>query len=551
MDVCKSAKALHKQSTPERKRQPLVPAENKNKNGATFRAQTREVSSRYRSPTPSAAKRFPSPNAARLSSTTSTVLAPKRAISTERKRPSRPSSPPSPTTPVQDTSAETMLASRKSVGNKLAESLWPSTMRSLSVSFQSDTYSIPFSSRREKPVSPSDRTLRTSSNISASSRKPTPERKSPLKGKKSTDQSENYKPVDGLHSRLVDKNRWPSRTSGKFPTSLNRSIDLGDKMSNKSSTLSLRRLSLDGGASKPLLKSSSDLLIQISRDDDQMQRPGSSGSSDRALSSRTLGSRAQSPSVSRGVSPSRAKPLITPRGPSPARERPSSPSRQPQSSTSVLSFIVDIKKGKKAANHIEDVHQLRLLYNRHLQWRYVNARTCAALQSQKVQSEEMLYTVWIIIVDLWDSLMEKRIELQQLRLKLKLFSVLNNQLTCLDEWTSNERDHVKSLTWAIQDLQASTIRVPVTGGARGDVVSVKAAICSAVDVMQAMGSSLFTILSRVEGMNSLVSELADVAAQERAMLDECESVLGSTTVMQSGRTQPYDQSITDETIFEK
>ncbi|GFP99865.1 QWRF motif-containing protein 8 [Phtheirospermum japonicum] len=111
-------------------------------------------------------------------------------------------------------------------------------------------------------------------------------------------------------------------------------------------------------------------------------------------------------------------------------------------------------------------------------------------------------------------------------------SSIHAQLTCLDEWTSIERDHVNSLTWAIQDLQASTIRIPVTGGAKGDVETVKAAICSAVDVMQAMGSSLFTILSRVEGMNSLVSELAGVAAQERAMLDECESVLGSTTAMQ-------------------
>ncbi|KAL0284060.1 UNVERIFIED_CONTAM: AUGMIN subunit, partial [Sesamum angustifolium] len=106
------------------------------------------------------------------------------------------------------------------------------------------------------------------------------------------------------------------------------------------------------------------------------------------------------------------------------------------------------------------------------------------------------------------------------------------QLTCLDEWASIERDHVNSLTWAIQDLQASTIRIPITGGARGDIETVKAAICSAVDVMQAMGSSLYSILSRVEGMNRLVSELASIAAQERAMLDECESVLGSTAALQ-------------------
>lgn len=33
-------------------------------------------------------------------------------------------------------------------------------------------------------------------------------------------------------------------------------------------------------------------------------------------------------------------------------------------------------------------------------------------------------------------------------------------------------------------------------------------------------------------MNCLVSELADVAAQERAKLDECEALLASTAAMQ-------------------
>lgn len=37
---------------------------------------------------------------------------------------------------------------------------------------------------------------------------------------------------------------------------------------------------------------------------------------------------------------------------------------------------------------------------------------------------------------------------------------------------------------------------------------------------------------QVEGRNSLVSELAEVAAQERAMLDECEALLATTAAMQ-------------------
>lgn len=790
MDVCESEQALQKQSAAERTRLPLVPAENKN--GVTPQAQTREVRSRYRSPMPSSptgSNRCSSPIASRTSSTSTVSSAAKRATSAERKRPSRPSSPRAPSTPTQDTAADLLLASRKVAGSKLPESLWPSTMRSLSVSFQSDTISVP--SKKEKPASHMpDRTLRQSSNVAhrlaevAASRKPTSERKqSPRRGKNSADQSENSKPVDSLHSRLVDQHRWPSTTTGKVSTAPDRSIDLADKKSKNSSlscsvtaTPSLRRLSLDGiavsnrsvdladktsktsspscsrigtpsrrrlsldgtavltrsvdladktiknssfprsetgtpslrrlsrdgtaspnriidlgdrsskasslfcsgtgtpslkrlsldgnaslnrsidlsdktsktplashletgkpsprrlsvdgntvlsrsidladktsktssssrlekdtpslrrlsldkpvlnrssnladrtsktsssshlvigkpsprilsldGTSKPLMKSTSDLLMLVSHDesgrallngcsvDDSsllMPRPDSSSSSDRTqlvnaaarpLSIPTLGLFPLSSSVSRGASPSQAKSVSSSRVPSPGRLRPSSPTRKLQNSTSVLSFIADIKLLKKASNHIEDVHHLRLLYNRLLQWRYANAQSDAALQSQKVKTEKMLCSVWICIAALWDSISEKRIEIQQLRLKLKLYSILDNQVFCLDEWALIETDHVSSLTLAIQDLQASTIRVPVIRGARGDIETIKGAVCSAVDVMQAMGSSLCSILSKVDRTNCLVSELADAVIQESAMFDEYESILGSIAALQ-------------------
>ncbi|KAJ8562164.1 hypothetical protein K7X08_011455 [Anisodus acutangulus] len=588
MDVYESEiGALKKHSsTVETKRAPLIHQPEKNNGNNAGRPRTREVSSRYRSPTPSTSsnpRRCSSPNVSRIGTTTTTLTLslPKRAISAERKRPTTPSSPTSrsPTTPVHDTSVEELL-SRKLAGNRLPESLWPSTMRSLSVSFQSDTFSLPVS-KREKPAPHAlcDRTLRPSSNVvqkqgetPPGSRKATPERRrSPLKGKNSVDQGENSRPVDSLNARLVDQHRWPSRVSRKVVPSdtMNRSIDLSKKNSKiapntRSVTPSLRRLSLDG-YSKPLQKSSSDLLSLVSSDDGvkprvrsvddsslSMQKFTYSASLDKTVlgnpvaRSHTVsapGSRLPSPnkasvlssSASRGVSPSRTKsvPSTPSRGPSPSRIRPSSPSRQqPKTATSVLSFIADIKKGKKAANHIEDVHQLRLLYNRHLQWRYANAGSDAALHAQKVKAEKTLYNVWRNTSDLWASVIKKRIALQLLKLKLKLFAVLNEQHTYLDEWASIEGDHTSSLSHVIQDLQACTLRLPITGRAKGDIEGVKEAVCSAVDVMQAMGSSMRFILSRVEEMNCLVSELADVAAQERAMLDECEALLASTAAMQ-------------------
>ncbi|CAA3019033.1 Hypothetical predicted protein, partial [Olea europaea subsp. europaea] len=70
------------------------------------------------------------------------------------------------------------------------------------------------------------------------------------------------------------------------------------------------------------------------------------------------------------------------------------------------------------------------------------------------------------------------------------------QLTCLDEWAFIERDNTNSLSSAIQDLRVSTLHIPFTGGAKGDIETVKAAIYSAVDVMQSIRFSLCSILSR-------------------------------------------------------
>ncbi|XWS16971.1 hypothetical protein CRYUN_Cryun33cG0027500 [Craigia yunnanensis] len=593
MDVCESEQRLHKLAAVDTTRPPLVPAEKNNAPLTTRRPRTREVSSRYKSPTPSTPsgpRRCPSPNLTRTTSTPSQLVQ-KRAVSAERKRPSTPPSPRSPSSPVHDSSIAVPISSRRLSTGRIPESLWPSTMRSLSVSFQSDTISIPVSKKeKEKPVSnvSLDRTLRPSSNVahrqqsekSTLSRKPTPERKrSPLKGKNAPDQSENAKPVGGLPSRLIDQHRWPSTIGGKLSSnSLNRSVDLGDNKIVKSLSTpvpgmglsSLKRMPMSESLGKPLQKSASDAarLLSldeigqvgpeaISIDDKNLRVSGparllSSSSVDKmtlttdGIKSQSLSSsvsRPQSPnrtSVSRGVSPSRARPSTppprgvspTPRGVSPSRMRTSTSSCQSHSSTSVLSFIADFKKGRKSASYIEDAHQLRFLYNCYLQWRFANARAEAVLYIQKVTVEETLYNVWNATLSLWDAVIKKKINLQQLKLELKLNSVLNDQMGYLNNWALLEKDHISSLAGAVEDLVASTLRLPVTGGARADIESLKAAICSTVDVMRAMGSSICSLLSKVEGINNLVSELAAIAAQEKNMLVQCEALLASTAAMQ-------------------
>ncbi|XP_057417477.1 AUGMIN subunit 8-like isoform X2 [Lotus japonicus] len=578
MDANESEQAFSKHRTVESSRRPLVPAE-KNNAITTRRLGTREVSSRYKSPTPAATpsgpRRCASPNT--RTTPVSPKLLPKRAQSTERKRPATPPSPPSPSTPVHDSAVDVHLSSRRTAGNRLPDSLWPSTMRSLSVSFQSDTISIPVS-KKEKPVTTaSDRTLRPTSNFAhkhvetPNAQKLTPERKrSPLKGKNALDQSENSKPVDSLHSRLKDQHRWPSRIGGKLSSNTsNQNFDHADKIARMMNTSapgtgvsSLRRLSFPAETNTPVQKTSSDaarlsFLLQSGRIGSQVKsiddsfhvlKPHKSVSG--PLSNKTglavagvrsqPGSRLPSPSKisvpssssSRGVSPCRSRPSTPPRGISPSRIRSTNPSDQPNNSISVLSFIADIKKGKKGAAQIEDAHQLRLLYNRYLQWRFVNARAEDVFYIQNATVENTLYNVWETTLSMRESIIRKRINLQQLQLELKLESILNDQMTYLDDWAVIETDHVDALSGAIEDLEASTLRLPLTGGAKADSEHLKAAICSAVDVMQATGSAIYPFLSRVKDMNNLVSEVAVVSAHEKAMLEECEAQLTVATAMQ-------------------
>jgi len=85
-------------------------------------------------------------------------------------------------------------------------------------------------------------------------------------------------------------------------------------------------------------------------------------------------------SPSRGVSPSRAHNGVA-----------GCMSSRFGSEPSVLSFAVDVSRGKVGENRIADAHLLRLFHNRLLQWRFVNARADAALSAQTFNAEVFFF----------------------------------------------------------------------------------------------------------------------------------------------------------------
>ncbi|KAL5699025.1 hypothetical protein ACHQM5_029984 [Ranunculus cassubicifolius] len=584
MDVYKAEQRSLKEVKEEINRPPLAPSE---KNIVVNRPKViRDVPSRYRaainssSPSqPSGPRRCPSPNTRVVPSTQISSYG-KRAQSAERRRPSTPLSSPRPTTPGKDGTPEIQSLSKRLSGSRTSEGLWSSgTVRSLCVSFQSDTFSLPIS-RKEKPVTQSslDHTLKSSSNVSHrqaetphAQRKATPDRKrTPLRGRNASDQSENSRPTDNSHERMIDQQRWPSRTGGRvssMPSASPRSSNLTDKTSKshssqltgrgvspmkrsvseagrcqqKSQSERVDRLSLDGSEGREHsfhrhddLRSSevNKFLPSVGISSNSLERAAPTTRAWHSMPSPGL--RLPSPSRTPLPSSSHSRGTV-----SPARTRPSAPfpsastmSNQSSSSSSVLSFISDYRKGKKGANHIEDAHQLRLLHNRYLQMRFVNAQTDIALSNQRLIAEDTLYSVWNTTSELMDSVTMKRINIQQLRQEMKLNLILTEQMAYLEDWALQESEHSRSVFEAIKSLEACTLRLPVTTGAKVDINSLEGAVGSAADVMQSLVSSLCSSLSRVTSTNSLVSELADVTALEKAMVYECGDLLASTAALQ-------------------
>ncbi|KAG8645652.1 QWRF motif-containing protein 2 isoform X2 [Manihot esculenta] len=566
-------------STDIPKRPPLLPSEKDQHNNGGHHVPARkprgkQVPSRYLSPSPSSStttttttttstsssssssfsKRFPSPlisrstnsGAAHIPSSFSSFSGPKRSQSVDRRR----SVTPRPTTPnpesKQGNATEMSVATRMLI----------TSTRSLSVSFQGEAFSLPIS--KAKAVS--------SPNVG---RKATPERR---KATPVRDQGEN--------SRPVDQHRWPGRSRGGNLGSternplFSRSLDCsgGEKrimgsglMMVKSLQQSMmvdeRRLSLDLGNAKQspdansvndssltgdLTASDSDSVSSgstsglhelgggISKGKSgargiavsarfwqetnsrlrRLQDPGSplssSPTSRMGISSKTIQSKrfysdaplasprtiASSPirGATRPASPSK---LWTPSASSPSRGISSPLRGRPISSNSsstpsILSFSVDLRRGKIGEDRIVDAHTLRLLYNRYLQWRFVNARADATFMVQR----------------------------------------LNAEITYLEEWSHLDRDHSTSLEGATEALKASTLRLPIVGKAIADVQNLKDAIGSAVDVMQAMASSVCSLSAKVEEINSLVVEIVNVTAKEKYFLEQCKGFLSTLAAMQ-------------------
>ncbi|PKA49788.1 hypothetical protein AXF42_Ash004330 [Apostasia shenzhenica] len=509
----------------------------------------------------SSSRRFPSPLSNQRPSTPSALAngsAAKRSQSVDRSRPSTPRADP------------------RGGGGAAARALCTTT-RSLSVSFQGESFF--YQTSKTKNASP------------VSARKLTPERRRPSTPARSSniglaDKCENSRPSDHYH-------RWPAARS-RQSNFLRKSLDYPSDKDFLANVQLLRksvfcdagtgRVSLDGadlfassdtesvssGSNSGIAELSVPLGPRVTPRDFTVPAKFWQETNgrlrclpDRATPLLLSGTRSSATSKLAPLRPSLVDSLTqSPRSSSPALRRPvrpsspsnlvgspsrglgssslprgngalavSSPCGLPATAPSIISFAAEVRRSKKGENRIEEAHLLRLFHNRHLQWRCVNARANAALMVQRVVAEKNMYSAWITISELHDSVMKKKIKLHFLKKYLKLCTILKGQMIFLEEWYLLEKEHSSSLSGSTEALKASTLRLPVIIGAKIDFQEMKDAIVSAVDVMQAMGVSICTCLSKVEGTSSLASELIKVTEQEQALLDQSRDLLSTLAAL--------------------
>ncbi|MCL7034150.1 hypothetical protein MKW94_008187 [Papaver nudicaule] len=192
----------------------------------------------------------------------------------------------------------------------------------------------------------------------------------------------------------------------------------------------------------------------------------------------------------------------------------------------------DTKKGRKILSHQENVHSLKMLHNRYIQWRYANARAVISVSAQTTAAEQSLFGLASQISEMRDSVKAKRADYENLKRREALSVILEAETPHLDEWSALEGDYLTSLAGAIKALEDASLRLPIGGNVRADLKELDGALNSASNMMESICSNFEIFVPKAEEMDSLVSELAALASEEKALIEECGDLLSHTQNLQ-------------------
>ncbi|XP_015081840.2 LOW QUALITY PROTEIN: QWRF motif-containing protein 3 [Solanum pennellii] len=220
---------------------------------------------------------------------------------------------------------------------------------------------------------------------------------------------------------------------------------------------------------------------------------------------------------------------------------PTSPSKG-KSVGNFLSMGLELLKGKKfssgAASPLrpgttESVHRLKILHNKLLQWRYVNARADSVHHNISKQAETNLVYAWDGLIKMRQSVVQKKLQLRRQNLEMKLSFVLRSQIKLLEGWGSIERQHSSAVSNSVDCLQSALCRVPLIEGATVEPQSAIIALQHASDVSTSITLRLSNFSSGAEKTAEVMKEMAEIVVQEKLLLEECLELFKNISTLES------------------
>ncbi|KAI4991117.1 hypothetical protein ZWY2020_039488 [Hordeum vulgare] len=188
--------------------------------------------------------------------------------------------------------------------------------------------------------------------------------------------------------------------------------------------------------------------------------------------------------------------------------------------------------GRKVAGKQEDVHQLRLLNNRYVQYRLLNARAAEAAKAKAAAAENSLFGLAERMTGLRESVSDKRAKAEKIKRDQRLCSIVRAQVPYLDRWSDVEEDYSSCLTGATSALHNASLRLPIIGGVRANYEEISEVLNSAAQLLEPASPLVRNLLPKVEEVDGVASRLAQIITSERDLIEECGNLLNQAHHMQ-------------------
>ncbi|KAF3958082.1 hypothetical protein CMV_016965, partial [Castanea mollissima] len=261
-----------------------------------------------------------------------------------------------------------------------------------------------------------------------------------------------------------------------------------------------------------------------------LQRAGSSSPRTNNIIGATKGARSVTNSPSAwALSPGRTlgSPVMRPESPGSGGKRVKSGG----GGGGVSGVLKYFKQKKVSTLQEEEFHRFRVMHNRLLQWRFVNARAEAAMTGVKRVAEGKIFSVWIRILKMRKIILEKRIEMQKFKLEIKLHQIINPQILLLNQWVKLEKENQESVSRVVRKLSGISVRLPLVEGAKADEESIYQALSIAVGVLDGIEATIAKFFSKIETVLFILTELRSTFELEDEFLEELEMAIALVSTL--------------------